>query len=287
MPSKQTFLCGNKNFMMTIKVCGCPIMASILDMKKPNLTIMCGVLCCLCLVACTKKNVHTETATPIVLYAAISVSDVMNELIEQYQAIHDVGIRTSYAGSSTLAKQIKEGAKVDIFVSADNDWVDYLQKHHKVHRTMPLLSNRLVLVSPKHAPRTIDMTADNLHEQFDGKLCTGDTKSVPVGKYAKEALMAQHWWQGMQGRLVETADVRTALNFVARGECALGVVYATDVQASENVVMVGSFDDKVHTSIIYPIAQISTNPSAQAFYDYLNSDTAKVIYQKHGFGVVQ
>lgn len=256
--------------------------------KTSHLTVLCGVLCCLsCLVACTKKNTHTETSTPIVLYAAISVSDVMNELVGQYQATHNVGIRTSYAGSSTLAKQIKEGARVDIFISADNDWIDYLQKHHKVHRTMPLLSNHLVLISPKNSARVIDMTADNLHEQFDGKLCTGDTKSVPVGKYAKEALMAQHWWQGMQGRLVETADVRTALNFVARGECALGVVYATDVQTSEHVAMVGSFDERKHTPIIYPIAQISTNPSAQAFYDYLHSDTAKVIYQKYGFGVVQ
>lgn len=255
-----------------------------MNMTKFSL-MACGVLL---LTAChDDKNATPASAGTITLYATISVSDVMNELIKGYETAHHVKVNVSYAGSSTLAKQIEQGAGADIFVSADMDWAEYLVKADKAQASTPLLNNRLVLIYPKNMPITIDMTAQTLDGQFDGKLCTGQTDSVPVGKYAKQALIAKNWWQGIQGRLVETADVRTALNFVARGECVLGIVYATDAKMSDEVGIAGEFATTDHAPIVYPVVQLTQSTNAHAFYDYLQSDTAKTVYQKYGFGVVE
>lgn len=258
----------------------------MIGIKMTKFSLMaCGVLL---LTAChDDKNATSAPNDDITLYAAASVSDVMNELIKDYETAHHTKVNVSYAGSSTLAKQIEQGAGADVFVSADMDWAEYLVKAGKVQASTPLLNNRLVLIHPKNTPITIDMTAQTLGEQFDGKLCTGQTDSVPVGKYAKQALTTKNWWQGIQGRLVETADVRTALNFVARGECVLGIVYATDAKMSDEVGIAGEFTMTDHAPIVYPVVQLTQSANAHAFYDYLQSPTAKTVYQKYGFGVVE
>lgn len=236
------------------------------DTKIKNLAFACSVLS-IGLVF----NVPTK-AESVTVYAAASLTNAINDLEKIYEKQNKVEVKTSYAGSSTLAKQIEAGAPADIFISADTQWMDYLQNKKLVatNDRINLLGNRLVLITPKGQSLNIklDKTTDP-NRVFTGKICTGDTKSVPVGKYAKQAFTNLGWWSRIEPKLVETEDVRAALNFVARGECQVGIVYATDAAISKDVKVAGIFPENTHSPIIYPlglIKRIRTQQSSINFY---------------------
>lgn len=229
-------------------------------------------------------------ATVVTVYAAASLTDVLSELSINYQKAHtNIIIKNSFAGSSTLAKQIINGAPADLFISADNDWADQLQERGLLatESRKKLLGNELVLISPANSHINILLDpAFNLNSGFSGRLCVGDPTSVPAGKYAKQVLTYYHWWDKISARLVATEDVRTALAFVDRGECALGIVYKTDIQQSKNVKLVAVFPPTSHTKIEYPGALTKTaSPDAIAFWNYLQSDAAKAVFNHYGFSV--
>ncbi len=244
------------------------------------------------LAVCVGLFSHTQAfaVDKITVYAAASLTNAINELDVIYEQKNKVQIQTSYAGSSTLAKQIEAGAPADIFISADVQWMDYLQKKQLVSANdrVNLLGNRLVVIAPKARPikLKIDKSFD-FTRVVQGKWCTGDTKSVPVGKYAKQALTSIGWWDKVSTRLVETEDVRAALNFVARGECQLGIVYATDAAISKNVVIVGTFPKNIHQPIIYPIGLVKKNTESMKFYKFLQSSQATKVFKKYGFSVLK
>lgn len=231
-------------------------------------------------------------AVDIRISAAASLTDVMTELSQGYEKTHaDIVIKTSFAGSSTLAKQIENGAPADIFISADKDWADYLEQRKLLNKEtrVDLLANELVLIAPlKRAPAITIARGFDLLGSFSGKLCTGDPSSVPVGKYAKQALTYYDWWSAIQPRLVGTEDVRTALAFVERGECALGIVYKTDALMSKKVTVVASFPAESHLPIVYP-GGLTKNATAeaQAFWQFLQSDLAAAIFIRYGFTLAQ
>ncbi|WP_416202561.1 molybdate ABC transporter substrate-binding protein [Acinetobacter sp. ANC 4204] len=242
------------------------------------------LLCCGLIVG---VQAHAEQA--ITVYAAASLTNAMTDLDALFEKQKNIQIKTSYAGSSTLAKQIEAGAPADVFVSADEQWMNYLQNKKLIepNKRVNLLGNRLVLISPKSKPVKIKMDKSfDPSTAFQGKLCTGDTKSVPVGKYGKQALTSLGWWSKLEPRLVETEDVRAALNFVARGECQLGIVYATDAAISKDVTVVGVFPINTHTPIIYPLGLVKNNPNAVAFYQFLQTKQANVVFKKYGFTVL-
>lgn len=244
------------------------------------------------LAVCVGLFSHTQAfaVDKVTVYAAASLTNAINELDVIYEQKNKVQIQTSYAGSSTLAKQIEAGAPADIFISADVQWMDYLQKKQLVSANdrVNLLGNRLVVIAPKARPikLKIDKSFD-FTRVVQGKWCTGDTKSVPVGKYAKQALNSIGWWDKVSTRLVETEDVRAALNFVARGECQLGIVYATDAAISKNVVIIGTFPENTHQPIIYPIGLVKKNTESMKFYKFLQSSQAKKVFKKYGFSVLK
>ncbi|WP_151760531.1 molybdate ABC transporter substrate-binding protein [Acinetobacter junii] len=244
------------------------------------------------LAICVGLFSHTQAfaVDKVTVYAAASLTNAINELDVIYEQKNKVQIQTSYAGSSTLAKQIEAGAPADIFISADVQWMDYLQKKQLVSANdrVNLLGNRLVVIAPKARPikLKIDKSFD-FTRVVQGKWCTGDTKSVPVGKYAKLALTSIGWWDKVSTRLVETEDVRAALNFVARGECQLGIVYATDAAISKNVVIIGTFPENTHQPIIYPIGLVKKNTESMKFYKFLQSSQAKKVFKKYGFSVLK
>lgn len=244
------------------------------------------------LAVCVGLFSHTQAfaVDKVTVYAAASLTNAINELDVIYEQKNKVQIQTSYAGSSTLAKQIEAGAPADIFISADVQWMDYLQKKQLVSANdrVNLLGNRLVVIAPKARPikLKIDKSFD-FTRVVQGKWCTGDTKSVPVGKYAKQALTSIGWWDNVSTRLVETEDVRAALNFVARGECQLGIVYATDAAISKNVVIIGTFPKNTHQAIIYPIGLVKKNTESMKFYKFLQSSQATKVFKKYGFSVLK
>ncbi|MEF9957925.1 MAG: molybdate ABC transporter substrate-binding protein [Acinetobacter sp.] len=253
-----------------------------LNFKKK--AIQATLLCCSILL-----GTHLHAAEPITVYAAASLTNAMTDLDALFEKQKKVEVKTSYAGSSTLAKQIEAGAPADVFISADEQWMTYLQNKKLIesNKRVNLLGNRLVLISPKSKPVKIKMDKNfDPSTAFQGKLCTGDTKSVPVGKYGKQALTSLGWWPKLAPRLVETEDVRAALNFVARGECQLGIVYATDAAISKDVTVVGIFPISTHTPIVYPLGLVKNNPTSTAFYQFLQGKQANAVFKKYGFTVL-
>ncbi|HOY22846.1 MAG TPA: molybdate ABC transporter substrate-binding protein [Cellvibrio sp.] len=234
------------------------------------------------------SRAHAEAVN---LYAAASLTDVLTELSDVYQKQHpNAVIKKSFAGSSTLAKQIENGAPADIFISADKDWADYLQKRGLLNNESrkDLLGNQLVLIAP--STRNVNVLMDpafNLNTSFSGHLCTGDPAFVPVGKYAKQALIYYNWWENIESRIVSTEDVRTALAFVERGECSLGIVYKTDAQLSKKVKVVATFPAASHRPIEYPSA-LTKNAGAEskAFWVFLQGDQAKAVFMRYGFSLI-
>lgn len=227
----------------------------------------------------------------VTVYAAASLTNAIGDIAASYEAEHDVRVSVSYASSSTLAKQIEAGAPAQVFISADTQWMDYLQTRGKIDIATRhnLLGNHLVLISPKDSPVSVSLRKGfDLSSAFVGKLCTGDTATVPAGIYAKEALINLGMWSGVEKRVVGTDDVRAALAFVARGECPVGIVYETDAKISDKVVIDARFPDDTHKPVVYPVTLLpEASRAAQDFYQYLGSDHARKIYEKYGFVSLQ
>ncbi|MGH8686535.1 MAG: molybdate ABC transporter substrate-binding protein [Burkholderiales bacterium] len=234
--------------------------------------------CLLCVAA------HAQS--PVVVFAAASLKNALDEAATRAP----VPAVVSYASSSTLAKQIANGAPAEIFISADLQWMDYLEKRDRVRKGSRgnLLGNRLVLIAPaaSAARATIEAgfpIARLLGRQ--GRLALGDPTHVPAGKYAKAALESLGVWDSVKGRLAPAENVRAALALVARAEAPLGVVYSTDAAAEPRVRVVGTFPERSHPPIIYPVAIMKTAKGERAdlFLEYLDSPTARGIFKKYGF----
>lgn len=228
-------------------------------------------------------------ADAITIFAAASTTDTVQAIAKQYEAERGVQVTCSFASSSTLAKQIENGAPADLFLSADQKWMDYLAKKQAVvlASRADLLANTLVLIAPMGKSPAITVEKGfAIGEMFTGRLAIGDPTNVPAGMYAKEAFANLGWWDVLSGRLAPTADVRAALKLVELGEVDLGVVYATDAQASMKVGVVATIPVNLHTPIRYPIALTTTaKPAAAAFLVYLQSTAGRAVFTAAGFSI--
>jgi len=240
----------------------------------------------ICLALATSLNA-AENKEAVVVFAAASLTNAINEISTNYEQEKGAQIKTSFAASSALAKQIENGAPADIFISADTKWMNYLKDKHalKDSTVSNLLTNHLVLIAP--VGKRFDVTMNKSFDffgAFNGKLCTGEMASVPVGIYAKQALTSLAWLDAGQSKIVGTQDVRAALTLVERAECAVGIVYETDAKISNKVEVIATFPDNVHEPILYPLS-LTKDASAKSadFYEYLKSDKAKAIFTKYGF----
>jgi molybdate transport system substrate-binding protein len=230
---------------------------------------------------------------PVVVFAAASLKNALDEIAAGWTAKTGVEVKVSYAGSPALAKQIEEGAPADLFISADPDWMDYVEQKNLVKpRTRGnLLGNSIVLVASKDWTKgNIKIEPDFLLASLlgDGRLAIASTAAVPAGKYGKAALETLGVWNSVTSRLAETDNVRSALALVARSEAPLGIVYRTDAAVEPNVRIVGTFPDDSHPPIVYPAAAIanSKNARAEEFLRYLAGAEAKAVFEKNGFAVL-
>ncbi|MFC3173768.1 molybdate ABC transporter substrate-binding protein [Novosphingobium bradum] len=196
----------------------------------------------------------------------------------------------SFAASSALARQVEAGAPADLFVSADEAWMDYLAQRRLVRpeTRLALLTNRLVLVAPAGSPVRLSIGPRMALGAAlgSGRLAVADPDSVPAGRYAREALTRLGAWPQVARRLARGENVRAALALVARGEAPLGIVYATDARAEPRVRVVGTFPPASHAPISYPLARLarSANPEGEAFRRYLLSPEARALFRRFGFG---
>lgn len=232
----------------------------------------------------------TVAADKVTVFAASSLTNAMNDVVTAYEQKTGVKPTVSYASSSALARQIAQGAPANIYVSANEKWMDYLSEQGVIDQSTrkPLLHNSLVMVAPKGYPLeqlALDGTLD-FTKALDGtRLAVGDPNHVPAGIYTKEALQNLGLWQKAEPVLARANNVRGALLLVERQEALLGIVYKTDAMISDKVKIVSEFPAKSHTAISYPVAMVEgqQNESAVGFYNFLNSPQAAEIFSEYGF----
>ena len=233
---------------------------------------------------------QAQAADKVTVFAAASLTNAMQDIAAQYQKEKGVQVVSSFASSSTLARQIEQGAPADLFISADQQWMDYsISKQQIVENTRyTLLGNELVLVAAKASK--IDKVEIDDKTQWtkllgDSRLAVGDPDHVPAGIYAKEALQKLGAWSTLEPKLARASDVRGALALVEREEAPLGIVYGSDAIASKKVKVVGIFPASSHKPVEYPMAIVKDHekPEVRAFYNYLKTPAASAIFKQYGF----
>jgi len=229
-----------------------------------------------------------STPRPVLIFGAASVTNVLDELAASFSKREGVEIKTSYAASSVLAKQLEAGAPADIFISADQEWMDYAAKKAviKPDSRFNLVANTLVLIAGVNNGAVIDLKPGvDLRLALAGqKLAMADPNSVPAGRYGKAALMALGGWDVIASSVAPADNVRTALAYVARGETPLGIVYGTDAKSDPKVRVVATFPANTHPPIVYPAAlTVQAQPAAEKFLTYLQSPDAQAAFIKAGF----
>ena len=233
---------------------------------------------------------QAQTEDPITVLAAASLTNVMQEIGKTYQAETGKRVVFSFAGSMILAKQIEASAGADLFIAADTESMDYLDRKNLIARTTRtnLLGNSLVLIAPadskialRIAPGFALATALG-----SGRLALATPDSVPAGRYGKAALTALGVWDGVKDRLAQGEDVRATLAYVARGEAPLGIVYATDAKVEPKVRIIGTFPESSHEPIVYPAALTrGAKPDAARLLDYLRTAGPRAVFTRAGFSV--
>lgn len=227
---------------------------------------------------------------PLVL-AAASLQESLTAAADAWTRKGHARPVVSFAGSSALARQIASGAPADMFVSADEDWMnDVAAKGLIQPRTrVSFLANSLVLIAPAKSRLQLTVAprfplARALGAQ--GRLAMADPNAVPAGKYGKAALTRLQVWPTVQSRVVGAENVRAAMLLVSRGEAPLGIVYATDALADRSVKVVGRFPAGSHAPITYPLALLKTarHPEAEGFRRFLLSREGRGIFARYGFG---
>ncbi|HEY1962997.1 MAG TPA: molybdate ABC transporter substrate-binding protein [Rhizomicrobium sp.] len=231
---------------------------------------------------------QTKTVT---VFAAASLTDALNTIGKSYEAKTGRHVALVFAASSTLARQIEASAGADVFISADTEWMDYLDSKglmkHETRRN--LLGNHLVLIAPADSKISLRIAPhfNLLGALGNGRLAIADPDSVPAGKYGRQALTRLGVWNSIADRLASAENVRVALAYVARRETPLGIVYTTDAMSEARIRIVDTFPDITHTPIAYPAALTKdAKPDAAAFLAFLSSADATSVFTKAGFVVL-
>src|SRR5258708_8803388 len=228
----------------------------------------------------------------LVIFAAASLKNALDEIAAAWsKETGRPAPKISDAASPVLAKQIEQGAPAALFISADTDWMDYVEKKGLIKNDtrVNLLGNKIVLIAPKDSSVALDIKPgfDLAKALGGGKLAMANVDAVPAGEDVKAALEKLGAWNGVKDKIAQAENVRAALLLVARGEAPLGIVYSTDAAAEPNVRVVGTFPADSYPPIIYPAAETRESKTADAklFLDYLRSSKARPAFEKQGFTV--
>jgi molybdate transport system substrate-binding protein len=258
-------------------------------MKKSLLVGLAIVI--LGLSACSSKESSQTKTVELTISAAASLNESLMEIKENFEKENKyIKIFYNIGSSGALKQQILQGAPVDIFLSASHDQFTELFQVGLIdaQKQIDFLGNQLVLITNKESAAQLNGFADLTNSQIK-KIAIGIPESVPAGKYAKQTLQNTGVWEQIQPIVIQTKDVRQVLTYVETGNVDAGIVYMTDVKASDKVNVVAVAGDQTHDSIIYPAGIIKTTPhkkEAKRFLDYLQSNAAKSIFEKYGFIVL-
>ena len=229
---------------------------------------------------------------PVTVFAPASLKNALDEVGAAFTASGGTPVRFSYAASSAIARQIEQGAPADVFVSADSDWMDYLQKRNLIVPTSrrDILSNRLALICAVDSRIQLKIVKGMpLSAALGGGRLAIAGPEVPAGKYGRASLASLGLLDSVADKLAPAENVRAALAFVAQGAAPLGIVYDTDARIEPKVRIVGLFPDSSHPPIAYPAALVAASHNSQAaeFIGFLGSPKAVAVFRKYGFTVVR
>ena len=248
-----------------------------------------GAAFLLAIAGCAPSSGEKQDDKGPVVLAAASLQDALEAVAAQWTGQGHPPPVLSFAATSALARQIESGAPADLFISADEKWMDEVEAKGMIRAgtRMDLLGNSLVLVAPANSEVQIAI-ADGFPLAAalgTGRLAMADPDAVPAGRYGKEALTTVGVWDAVADKVAPAENVRAALTLVGRGEAPLGVVYATDARADPKVRLVASFPEASHTPIRYPVAVLKSanHNDAAAFRAYLSSPEAGEIFHRYGF----
>lgn len=242
--------------------------------------------------AATSGTALGQSRERLTVFAAASLTDALEEVGRAYNARSGHAVRFSFASSSVVARQLEAGARADLFFSADMDWMDYVQSRDLIDRSTRrnLLRGRLALIAPRAS--TVQLAVRPGFPLLAalgrrGRLATGDPEYVPVGRYARAALLSLGVWGEVADRLVRAENVRVALAYVGRNEAPLGIVYDTDARIEPGVRVVALFPETSHPPILYPVAMTRrARAGARAFYNFVRSRAGGEIFRRFGFATV-
>jgi molybdate transport system substrate-binding protein len=229
-----------------------------------------------------------EAGKTVVIFAAASTGGALDEIKDRYTRQTGTQIVTSYAGTSTLVQQVENGADVQLLLSANAKWADYLEAKGLVARRRDLLGNRLVLVVPRQSKLAMGKLEDLLQADV-AHIALGDPEAVPAGIYAKKALVKRGLWDRLQPKIVAADNVEHALAFVETGSAEAGIVYATDAAASAKVKVAAAISPQLTGPVAYPLLLLkkgAASPDASSFFRYLGSAAAADVFRKHGFEIL-
>ena len=252
-----------------------------------------GLLAVVILMSSTLVGPASAEEGKALVFAAASTTNAVQDICNLFKEKGMGDATPSFASSSTLAKQIENGAPAGVYLSANQKWMNYLEEKEMIVKSsrFDLLANRIVLIAP------LDSKLDNVEIKpgfalskllGDNKLSMGDPDHVPAGMYAKQALESLGAWEKIAAQVARSKDVRAALALVERGECPLGIVYSTDAAVSKKVKVVGLFPEDSHRPIVYPAALVAgheNDSAAKAFFEFLKTADSKSIFEKYGFSV--
>lgn len=232
---------------------------------------------------CDSKSESPQT---VVVFAAASTTNAVTDIGAAFTQSTGIEVTTNFASSSALAQQIESGADADVYISANQKWADYLEEKGFSNQQTTLLKNRIVIIVPQDSSLTAE-NADVLLSPEVKNIAMGETSSVPVGRYGKQALEKLGLWEQLEGKVTAAKDVRSALAYVETEAAEAGIVYSTDAAISDQVKVIYSFpEDATAKPISYPamiLKQAVTPAAAKQFYEFLQGPQADAIFKQYGF----
>ncbi len=232
------------------------------------------------------ERAPVDDGPPLIL-AASSLQESLEAAADAWVVKGHTRPTLSFAATSAIARQIDARAPADLFLSADQDWMNHVEARGLIDPTSRanFVGNSIVLVTARGKDFSWKPGEDLSAALGDGRLAMADPDAVPAGKYGKAALKSLGQWEAVSADIVRGENVRAALAFVERGAAAAGVVYGTDAAASSDVRVAATFPASSHPPIVYPLAQLKTSRSkdAAAFRGFLLSPEGQAIFRRYGF----
>lgn len=214
----------------------------------------------------------------LLVFAAASQKDALEEISSHYEKTCDCKVVFSFAATSTLARQVEAGAPADVFISANQAWIDWLEIKGKLpaNQSVVIAGNRLVIASAAK-------TKDSFNILKQDRFAMADPQSVPAGIYAREALQNMGLWQSVKSNAVFAENVRVALKQIERGDLLSGITYSSDLQGQQKLHAHYIFPKEKHTPIRYLAGVVKQGEVASKFVDFLGSEKAQEIFTRFGF----